>query len=214
MYYSALLVAEALGPTNTSQVVDYYRDRDNDHHPVYLIYENGVPARVVLFNYLSDANGGGDYTATISIDNAALDHVYVRYLSADSIVDQYNIKWANQSTAGMMASDGRLYGDVMTYSVQCTEGKCPIHVPGPSVALVFLNEDDLNEVNPPEDDAPFTTTMIDAKGIAVNFDDLQHSNGMNPNWKVVYGSPAAALEVQVGLVLLSAAAVFTLVCGL
>lgn len=32
------------------------------------MYENGKLARVALFNYVTDANGGNDYTATIRAD--------------------------------------------------------------------------------------------------------------------------------------------------
>lgn len=39
-------------------------------------------------------------------------------------------------------SDGRLYGDLDVQTIQCNaaDGTCNIPVPGPSVALVFLND--------------------------------------------------------------------------
>jgi hypothetical protein len=70
IYYSTLLSAEALGPSNTSQVVDL--STDNIYAPMYAIYENGNPMRLVLFNYVSDQSGAGDYTATISLAGADL----------------------------------------------------------------------------------------------------------------------------------------------
>lgn len=70
VYYSTLLSAEALGPSNASQVVDL--TTDNIYAPMYAIYENGTPLRLVLFNYVSDQSGASDYTATISLAGADL----------------------------------------------------------------------------------------------------------------------------------------------
>jgi hypothetical protein len=67
IYYSMLAVAETLGPSNVSQVVDLSAENDNIYAPSYAIYENGAPVRLALFNYVSDSSGASDYTAVISL---------------------------------------------------------------------------------------------------------------------------------------------------
>ena len=61
-----MVVAEALGKSNTSQVKDMLPD-ENDSNPVYSVYENGVLARMVMINYLTDPSGAHDYTATVNV---------------------------------------------------------------------------------------------------------------------------------------------------
>lgn len=73
-------MAEALGPSNASQVVDL--STDNIYAPMYAIYENGAPVRLALFNYVSDESRASDYTAVISLAGADLPsgNVSVRYV--------------------------------------------------------------------------------------------------------------------------------------
>ena len=71
IYYSALVVAEALGPTNTSQVIDLQPNNNNLLSPGYGIWENGNLARVVLINYVSDSTGASDISVNLSLANGA-----------------------------------------------------------------------------------------------------------------------------------------------
>jgi hypothetical protein len=64
VYYSGLVMAEALGPSNASQIVDL---TSNIYTPIYAIYENGAPTKVALFNFVTDPTGASTYTAVISI---------------------------------------------------------------------------------------------------------------------------------------------------
>lgn len=64
VYYSALVMAEAMGPSNASQVVDL---TTNTYAPIYGIYENGSPTKVVLINFVTDPSGASTYNAVISI---------------------------------------------------------------------------------------------------------------------------------------------------
>ena len=89
-------MAEALGPSNTAQVVDLQANSASDMTPAYGIYENGVPARVALFNYMTDPTGANTYTASIGVDSGTLSSVQVKYLSAPSVAEKYNITWAGQ----------------------------------------------------------------------------------------------------------------------
>lgn len=90
-------MAEALGPTGTAQVADLDANGANEFTPAYAIYENGVPARVALFNYMTDPSGQNTYTASIQIGGSgSLSQVKVKYLSAASTAEKYNMTWAGQ----------------------------------------------------------------------------------------------------------------------
>jgi hypothetical protein len=60
-------MSEALGATNTSQVLDLSANTGNQFTPAYAIYENGTPTRVALFNYVTDSSGNSALTASIAI---------------------------------------------------------------------------------------------------------------------------------------------------
>lgn len=128
--YSNLLVAEALGSSNQSQIVDLQLNDNNPYTPGYAIYENGSPVRVVLLNYMDDhggAQGQGAYTGYVHIggvsnlpDTTPLT-VTVRRLSSPSVSEKFDITWAGQSMGGgQWLSDGILKGDVVTETVNCT----------------------------------------------------------------------------------------------
>jgi hypothetical protein len=42
----------------------------NEFTPAYAIYENGAPARVAAFNYMTDPSGNSDATLTIVLPKA------------------------------------------------------------------------------------------------------------------------------------------------
>ncbi|KAI9461990.1 hypothetical protein BJY52DRAFT_1147038 [Lactarius psammicola] len=154
VYYSALVMAEALGPHNTSQVVDL---TSNINTPIYAVYENGAPTKVALFNFITDSTGASTYTATISIgggttgqNNATPSQVQVKYLLANSVSAKGNFTWAGQTLGNNFGSDGRLVGDLNVTTVQCdtTANTCSVPVPAPGFALVFLTSDALSAVSP------------------------------------------------------------------
>ena len=62
-----LVLAEAFGSSNTSQIIDLNGNGANIFTPSYAIYETGALARVALFNFVTDASGGAAYTATINV---------------------------------------------------------------------------------------------------------------------------------------------------
>ncbi|KAI9432699.1 hypothetical protein H4582DRAFT_1087499 [Lactarius indigo] len=154
VYYSALVMAETLGPHNTSQVVDL---TSNINTPIYAVYENGAPTKVALFNFVTDSTGASTYTATISIgggttgqNNATPSQVQVKYLLAESVSAKGNFTWAGQTFGNNFGSDGRLVGDSNVTTVQCdaTANTCSVPVPAPGFALVFLTSDALSAVSP------------------------------------------------------------------
>ena len=93
-----LMVAEALGPSNASQVVDLGLNFNNEFTPGYAIYENGNPTKVVLVNYMADPSGASNTVVNIMIGggnngpNTTPTSVSVRYLAADTYVISQRIK--------------------------------------------------------------------------------------------------------------------------
>jgi len=143
-------MAEALGASNGSQVLDLQANSDDLHTPAYGIYENGNPVRVALFNFMTDATGASDYTANIAIGGgntgqtaATPSSVKVKYLRAPSVGTKGNFTWGGQTFGDHFESDGRPVGDEDIQTVQCdtTNNLCAIKVFAPSFALVFLTDD-------------------------------------------------------------------------
>ncbi|KAF9529145.1 hypothetical protein CPB83DRAFT_853311 [Crepidotus variabilis] len=140
IYYSALVVAEALGPTNASQVLDLRANNENQFTPAYGIWENGYLARVVLINFVSDGTGASDLNVDLSIPNVAMPtQVQVKYLEAHSVSQKGDIAWANQTFGAFFDSDGRPKGTEAIQTITCSDYSCPIRIPAPGAALVFLS---------------------------------------------------------------------------
>ncbi|KAG1777941.1 glycoside hydrolase family 79 protein [Suillus placidus] len=180
-YYSALVVAEALGSSNTAQVLDLQANGGNDYTPGYAIYENGQPVRIALTNFITDPSGNNDYTASISIGGTVPAQVKVKYLLADSVSQIYNFTWAGQTFGGPFTSDGRLVGalDVQTIPCDQTNNVCQVKVPAPGFALVFLTDNALSESDQSPTMTFSTTTYTNHHGPTVTIDPsvLATSNG-------------------------------------
>ena len=67
IYYSVLAVAETLGSSNNSRIIDLWANSGNPYTPGYAIYENDKLARLALINFMTDPTGANDYTVTISV---------------------------------------------------------------------------------------------------------------------------------------------------
>ncbi|KAJ7249910.1 glycoside hydrolase family 79 protein [Mycena rebaudengoi] len=164
MYYAVLAMAEVLGPTNNSQVLDLPIPGSTEFTPMYGIYENGVPVRVAIFNYVDDPSGATDVHASISINGGTLPSaVKVKYLLAKTVVQKGNITWAGQTFGGNFDSDGRLTGDEVIESVPCDQDKkvCIVRVPAPGFALVYLTDSVYSEKqDPPQTYATTARTKI------------------------------------------------------
>ncbi|KAG1829911.1 hypothetical protein DFJ58DRAFT_825241 [Suillus subalutaceus] len=91
IYYSALVVAEALGSSNVAQVLDLQAN-----------------VRVALTNFITDPSGNSNYTASISIGGTVPAQVQVKYLLLTPSLKTYNFTWAGQTFGGPFTSDGRL----------------------------------------------------------------------------------------------------------
>ncbi|KAF7358218.1 Glyco-hydro-79C domain-containing protein [Mycena venus] len=148
IYYSALVMAEVIGPSNNTQVLSYAADGLSSFTPIYGIYENGTPVRVAVMNYLDDPTGASDVHAVIAIAGTTMPaSVKVKYLAAKTVVQKGGYTWANQTFGGNFESDGRLMGTEEIKSVDCdaTAQTCTVVVPAPGFALVFLNDDAFTE---------------------------------------------------------------------
>ncbi|KAI8996273.1 hypothetical protein BD414DRAFT_477356 [Trametes punicea] len=187
--YSTLVVAEALGQTNTSRVLDLQANGGNVFTPAYAIYENDALARVVLVNFMTEQNGQGAYTATISVGggqtgepNGTPSQVRVKYLVAPSVSEKNNITWANQTFGGRFECDGRLSGTEDIQTVQCdtNANTCQIDVPAPGVALVFISSGAQSAVDPSSTQT-FPTTAVTKTANTVTIDPsvLATSNGQS-----------------------------------
>jgi len=102
IYYSVLVLAEALGRSNTSQVVDLTLIIGNEFTPAYAIYENGLVSKVALFNFVDDlegTRGPSDLRANLIIPAGTIGtggNVKVKYLEAKGVSSKNNITWAGQ----------------------------------------------------------------------------------------------------------------------
>ncbi|KAF7315155.1 Glyco-hydro-79C domain-containing protein [Mycena indigotica] len=166
IYYSALIMAEAMGPSNNSQVLDLPIEGLSDSTPVYAIYENGVPKRVAIVNYVNDPSHANDISVVISLANqdgtkTTPASVKVKYLAAASVVQKGNITWAGQTFGGNFESDGRPMGqeDIKTVTCDGNAKTCTVVVPAPGFALVFLSDDAMTE----DKGLPSTTFATTAK---------------------------------------------------
>ncbi|KAH9476924.1 Beta-glucuronidase [Psilocybe cubensis] len=183
IYYSSLVVAEALGPTNTSQVMFLEANNNNSFTPSYGIWENGRLARVAIINFISDNTTASDLSVSLNLDGPGMPNsVQVKYLSAPSVSHKGNMTWANQTFGNNFESDGRPMGTEVIETVNCSPvagantNTCVIKVPAPAAALVFLSPQTDNAATP---STTFATTAytLTRNTVGVASDVLATSNG-------------------------------------
>ncbi|TDL20289.1 glycoside hydrolase family 79 protein [Rickenella mellea] len=170
LFYSSLIIAEAIGSTNKSQVLDLNPNAGNLLTPAYAIYENGAPVRVAMTNFITDPSGANDYTAMISIGGgqtgtpgATPATIKVKHFTADSVSQKANLSWAGQTFGDIFQSDGRPVGTETIETVTCdqTNNVCPVKVKAPGFALAFLTDTALQ--NSDSDGATATTFSTTAR---------------------------------------------------
>lgn len=186
VFYSTMIMAEIIGNTGTAQVLDLQANEANDLTPAYAIYENGTPVRLALFNYMNDPTHAADITTWIAVGGGTTGQpgttpteVKVKYFESDSVSQLFNYTWAGQTFGGAYQSDGRLKGELRIDTVQCdtTQGKCPIRIPSPGFALVFLT--DTTSTSGGDPTATFATTAFTRLRNTATVDPkvLETSNG-------------------------------------
>jgi len=146
-YYTTLVVAESLS-NMSSVVVDLNADSSSTTNAratvaAYGIYDGPTRYRSKLvllnFNYPKNATVTPETTAqTFVLPPSLADTVGIRYLHAPNVTEQSNISWAGQT----VQANGELQpsGGQITHTVSC-HGGCEIEVPGPGLALVWLDPD-------------------------------------------------------------------------
>lgn len=220
VYYSALIMAEVLGKSDKSRVVDLFANSANEVTPAYAIYEDETPTKVALFNYITDPTGGLAYTAQIQVGGgtsnqppASPRQIKVKYFTADSVSQKGNFMWGNQTFGDHFASDGRLMGEVRLETVDCNDNICNVRVPAPSFALVFLTDEAVKESAAEVTASTFATTAQTRlrNTATVGLDVLETSNGHSGKTRKLgstsHGSNAAwSMAVPAISVLLSIAA--------
>ncbi|KAG9217951.1 glycoside hydrolase family 79 protein [Pleurotus ostreatus PC15] len=195
IFYSVLVMTESFGKSNQSRIIDLNANGDNIFTPAYAIYDQDVLSKVALFNYVDDASGASDYTATISVGggntgapNSSPAEVKVKYLAASSVSTGVNITWANQTFGNAFEVDGHLKGDLEIVTVPCDQASntCQIRVPAPGFALVFINGSPEVE----ESDITFSTTAFTKLMNTATVDPavLETSNGMSGKDRSKMGS--------------------------
>ncbi|KAI0772363.1 glycoside hydrolase family 79 protein [Trametes elegans] len=202
IFYSVLAVAETLGGSNHSQIVDLWPNSGSLFTPGYGIYEDGKLARLALFNYMTDPSGANDYTATIAVGggetgqpNGTPAQIKVKYLVAPSVGDKWNVTWGGQTLGGQFEADGRLKGELKLETIPCDQAAntCQIKVPAPGYALVFLTDSAAAEAEAgAAGAATFPTTAVTKAKNTATIDEavLATSNG-NKGMQDRYGSTSA-----------------------
>lgn len=79
VYYSALVLAEAFGKTNTSRIVDL---SENPNTPAYAVYEKDALNKVALINYMDDASGSSDLKVSLKVPSGIPGVVKVKSATA------------------------------------------------------------------------------------------------------------------------------------
>ncbi|KAJ3751063.1 hypothetical protein DFH05DRAFT_1532332 [Lentinula detonsa] len=150
-FYALIVTAEILSSSNGTTVTDLNVSTDvNATIGGYAIYDatNSSLNRIVLFNYGTDSM---DFTLPSGAKATNPQNALVKYLSASSVTEKYNIAWGEQTFLGV--TDGKPVSVNASHdwaysnqNLDCSNG-CNITVPGPSLAVVFL---DTNSSNDPE----------------------------------------------------------------
>jgi len=201
IFYASLIMAEAFGSSNNSRIIDLNANGGNIFTPAYAIYQGDALAKVALFNFVTDPSGATTYTATLSISGGAPASVQVKYLAASSVSQKDNITWAGQTFGNNFESDGRLKGNLDVQTVACdqTARTCPIRVPAPGFALVFLSPQYLTEVsNGPE---TFSTTARTKTRNTATIDPsvLATSNGHSGSNRLLGGTSRSQFSGAVSM---------------
>ncbi|KAJ4499327.1 hypothetical protein C8R41DRAFT_815319 [Lentinula lateritia] len=142
-FYALIATAEILASSNGIIINDLNVSTDvNATIGGYAIYDatNSSLNRIVLFNYGTDSI---EFRLPSGIKATNPTNATVKYLSASSITEKYEIAWGEQTFLGAgdgkpisaNTSNGWAYAN---QSVDCSNG-CNITAPGPSLSVVFLD---------------------------------------------------------------------------
>ncbi|PIL25780.1 hypothetical protein GSI_11530 [Ganoderma sinense ZZ0214-1] len=222
--YSTIFVAEALGTSNTSRVVDLNANGGNEFTPAYAIYEHDTLARIALVNFMTEQGGVGSYNVTISVGGgttgeatATPAQVKVKYLLAPSVSEKDQVTWANQTFGGRFAADGRLSGTEVIQTINCDQSAntCTVTVPAPGAALVFVSAA-AQAGDDPSATQTYSTTAVTNRVATMTIDPtaLAHSNGHMGDMPLAGTSKGGANSATSTHAMLSYSRLFYLLFGL
>ncbi|KAI0631504.1 hypothetical protein C8Q77DRAFT_1159286 [Trametes polyzona] len=200
IYYSALVVAEALGSTNTSRVKDLLPNNGNEFTPAYSIYENDQLARMVLINFLDDPTGAHDYVAMINVGGQ-------QFGEANAVPAQVKVKSESRGFVSMALARPRAEGSHhtadryllaptmsekqnITWAGQTLGGRFQVDGrwkgtedvktgAAPGAALVFISDAAQEQAAAPESASTYPTTVVTKTANTVSVDPavVATSNG-------------------------------------
>ncbi|KAJ7071329.1 hypothetical protein C8F01DRAFT_428792 [Mycena amicta] len=147
-YYALLAMAEALVTDNGAIVQDLNLGGSNSNVNVstsgYAVYDAGnkTISRLVLVNA---ANGTSvDFTLPASVFRSS-GNALVKFLAAATPEEETNISWGGETWSGPTVQDGKTT-DKPSWVVPnqnlngCAQKGCTFTAPGPSLAMVFLDD--------------------------------------------------------------------------
>ncbi|KAJ3713573.1 glycoside hydrolase family 79 protein [Lentinula raphanica] len=146
-FYALVVTAEILNSSNGSMVVDLNVSTDaNATIGGYAVYDaaNSTASRLVLFNY-------GSESLNITLTKTRSQSVLVKYLSASSLTEKYNIAWGEETFLGT--------------TDDCASG-CNITVPGPTLAVVFLDTNTTSS-DGPQQSASDAVAMVSRRSVVL-----------------------------------------------
>ncbi|KAF9556949.1 hypothetical protein CPC08DRAFT_70930 [Agrocybe pediades] len=133
-YYGALFLSEVTSDGG-NVVIDLNLNNSNTNQlstiAGYAIYDDAGATRgkLALFNF------GSSEEEAFNLPPGLAHTITVRMLLAPNIYERTEISWAGQT----VRENGILMGDQANIEMNCEKG-CRVHVPGPSAALVALDE--------------------------------------------------------------------------
>jgi hypothetical protein len=146
-FYSVLAVAELLDVEGGSIVVDLDIEQSrstNASSAGYGVYDTEATLQsIALFNYSNDTKQFAleDLIHGQFLNQAQFPHV--RFLSAPSLTERYNVSWAGKTFEGSVGDGNPILGEdwwaFQDQELSCNTLNCGLDVPGPSLAVIFLN---------------------------------------------------------------------------
>jgi hypothetical protein len=84
VFYSAMIMGEITGKSGTTQITDLNGNDGNIFTPQYAVYDSESGSlqlkKIILFNYMTDANGAANIQVTIRPDGTIPAQVAVKYV--------------------------------------------------------------------------------------------------------------------------------------
>lgn len=161
-YYALLPAAEALNAKNGTFVLDLNinNNTQNSTSAGYGLYDGKTSALygMVFFNFADAGNGTTSFPVTTGNASQTL---LVRYLSAPSVEEKFNISWGGKTLNGVGDAIMVDSGSAADQQFQCNS-TCTVEVPSPGVAVVWL---DATEQNTAGNSSSSTTSHETSDGV-------------------------------------------------